>query len=387
MTADLHSFRRGMEEIRTTFVQPPGPEDLHQLQRMERWTIAATVLGFATAWIAPNPLSVALISTGAFARWTVLSHHILHGGYDHADIPKRYTSKRWATGWRRWIDWFDWMVPEAWKHEHNVLHHHWTSEVSDPDLVEDVGDWIRDMRAPRLVKTLIVFVAALTWKPLFYAPSTARALHESEKRRRREPLSEARVSFFVDWLPWGEVGRKVWLKSWLPVVAWKFVVLPLLFLPLGTWAWLSVLINVLLAEALTNLHSFVVVVPNHTGDDLWRYDDAERTKDGYHLRQILASVNYTCGNDRVDFLHGWLNYQIEHHLFPKATLLQYRRMQPHVKALCEAHGLPYVQESVFLRLKRTVDILVGDTSMKRATATSPLPYLRPTDAEATAIAS
>lgn len=35
-----------------------------------------------------------------------------------------------------------------------------------------------------------------------------------------------------------------------------------------------------------------------------------------------------------------------------------------VKALCAKHGVPYVQENVFLRLKKTVDIMTGSSSMR-----------------------
>jgi len=36
-----------------------------------------------------------------------------------------------------------------------------------------------------------------------------------------------------------------------------------------------------------------------------------------------------------------------------------------VKALCEKHNIPYIQESVFTRLRKTLDIMVGKTSMLR----------------------
>ena len=113
----------------------------------------------------------------------------------------------------------------------------------------------------------------------------------------------------------------------------------------------------------TNLHAFVVVAPNHTGSDLYRFSGPARGKDEFHLRQIVGSANYACGSDSVDFLHGWLNYQIEHHLFPRATMLQYRRMQPELKALCAKYGVPYVQESVFTRARKTLAIMVGTESM------------------------
>ena len=49
-------------------------------------------------------------------------------------------------------------------------------------------------------------------------------------------------------------------------------------------------------------------------------------------------------------------------------MLQYQRVQPALKALCEKHGVPYVQESIWTRLKKTTDIMVGKTSMLREPA-------------------
>ena len=48
-------------------------------------------------------------------------------------------------------------------------------------------------------------------------------------------------------------------------------------------------------------------------------------------------------------------------------MLQYQRMQPAVKALCERYGVPYVQESVFTRLRKTLAVMLGDADMLRAT--------------------
>ena len=79
----------------------------------------------------------------------------------------------------------------------------------------------------------------------------------------------------------------------------------------------------------------------------------------------MGSVNYNTGGDVRDALHGWLNYQIEHHLFPNLPLSQYQKMQPKVKALCAKHNIEYRQESVFKRAKMTIELLVGKTKMLR----------------------
>ena len=63
-------------------------------------------------------------------------------------------------------------------------------------------------------------------------------------------------------------------------------------------------------------------------------------------------------------MHGWLNYQIEHHLWPQLSMLSYQRSQPLMKALCDKHGIPYVQENVFQRLVKTVRVMTGEDSMR-----------------------
>jgi hypothetical protein len=45
-------------------------------------------------------------------------------------------------------------------------------------------------------------------------------------------------------------------------------------------------------------------------------------------------------------------------------MLQYQKAAPQLKAICEKYGVPYVQESVWERLRKTVDIMIGKTDMK-----------------------
>jgi fatty acid desaturase len=126
----------------------------------------------------------------------------------------------------------------------------------------------------------------------------------------------------------------------------------------------------LLAEVMTNLHTFLVIGTNHVGDDLYIFEDKATNKGEFYLIQIFGSTNFQTGTDQIDFLHGWLNYQIEHHIWPDMPLSRYHIAQPKVKALCEKYGIPYTQESVFKRLGKTLDVMTGKTSMMR-----PLPVV------------
>jgi hypothetical protein len=47
----------------------------------------------------------------------------------------------------------------------------------------------------------------------------------------------------------------------------------------------------------TNMHSFLVIVPNHAGDDVMMFEDKGKGRGEFFLRQILGSVNYPTGSD------------------------------------------------------------------------------------------
>jgi fatty acid desaturase len=366
-SVDLPRFAMAVDALRADLDRDLGPADISHLRRINRQARALAAAGYATAWLWPNPFSVFALAFATFIRWAVLAHHTLHRGYDRwPGVPERYTSRGFARSWRRMVDWFDWLVPDAWRHEHNLLHHcRLNEDPDDPDLVEALVEW--HGAVPRVVRWLLLIVYTVAWKPLFYAPNTLR-LWLNAAARRRDPTATA-VPFGSPCVvnPFHPYGRRVWLWCWLPYAAWRFGVMPALFLPLGRWAWLSVLINSVLAEALTNAHAFLMIVPNHAGDDLYRFDGPVKGGKGeFYVRQIVGSANYRCGGEVNDLLHGWLNYQIEHHVWPDLTLRQYQRAQPRLRAICQEFGVPYVQESVFRRFHKMVSIAMGNSRMRRA---------------------
>ena len=125
---------------------------------------------------------------GLFTRW-LLAHHITHRGYDKIpNVPKKYHSKHFARGWRRYIDWFDWILPEAWDYEHNVLHHYHTGEDEDPDLVERHLEFFRKLKIPRPIKYFLVVLTGCTWKFTYYAPNTMSVLDPVDQKRLRLSL-------------------------------------------------------------------------------------------------------------------------------------------------------------------------------------------------------
>lgn len=363
----IEPFTKKIKTLRRNALDNIGRADYYHMRAIETLGRGLFVFGLFACYQQWMLASVLALSFSLMVKW-LLMHHIGHGGYDRiANIPRRYHSSRYAIGWRRYIDWFDWIKPEAWNYEHNHLHHYYTGEEQDPDLVERNLDWLAASRLPKVVKLLVLAMFAASWKFTYYSARTLSC-----------KVGEQPIHFgnFLDLR--GKAQRVMWLALFLPYLLVNFVVLPVALEALSAGFGWHFLWCRLAAELLHNIHTFIVIVPNHSGADIHRFDvigDGQRGGGYFYLRQILGSANYRTGNELRDLCHMYLNYQIEHHLFPNLSMLQYRRIQPQVKALCAEFGIIYLQESVWIRLWKMLQIATGSQRMLRYSErhTQPIP--------------
>lgn len=380
---DYTSFAKEVTDLGKKLQKSSGQEDVDHLQKILNWRNLACFLGVSTMWAIPNPLTIIALSTWTYASWTMIAHHTCHGGYNRVDAGK-YNSRGFALGsvTKRVADWCDWMMPEAWNIEHNRLHHYHLGEPLDPDLVERNLEFLRVMEIPKALKYGIAVLLMPIWKWFYYAPNTFKELQiakfKSEKRDLPanflpEEAFTLRTMFFPRTK--SEVACQELInpaeflaKVLAPFLFSRFILLPapLLLIPgIGTTLFAHAIVNLVLAELLTNIHGFITIVTNHAGNDLYKFDDEVYPKSGsFYVRQIVSSANYATGTDAIDFSHGWLNYQIEHHVWPDLSMLQYQKGAPRLKAICGKYGVPYIQESVWTRLRKTLDIMVGQSSMR-----------------------
>ncbi len=374
---DQEQLERDIDEIKVT-IGSRTEEDFQHLLKLERWGRGSTIGGFilifaiialdysdytmhpSVFWLF-GVVAALLIGIGNVGRWANVTHPILHGAYDKVpNIPYRYTKKGYASGNRRWVDWLDWIKPDAWAYEHNIMHHYHLGELDDPDNVERNLTWLHNINMPMFFKYAIVYTFAAFWKIAYYAPNTLRILENKERLRNKEPLMLG-----YELTPFTKNGLELWKNYYLPYGVFQFVFLPFLFYPFGMEAVRNVFIILLLGELFANLHSFLVIVPNHSAEDIYQFSTPHKNQGEYYLRQIMGSVNYNTGTDLIDFAHGFLNYQIEHHLFPDMPHSFYQKMQPIVKEICKKHNLEYRQDSVFKRILMSIDLMVGKTKLLR----------------------
>jgi fatty acid desaturase len=363
------ALERDLSALRAEMEAAIGPEDFDHLRAIERAGRLCTALGYATAWVMPNPLSAVLLAHGNTVRWAAVAHLVAHRAYDRVpDLPERYRSDHFAAGARRYVDWLDWILPDAWRWEHNALHHVRTGDPGDPDFVQRNTDWLRRSGLPMPLRYAVVGFFACTWKLLYYAPNTFQLWRRKTGRRRGEPGDDRvdDIRYLSVFNPFTEEGRAFLKSCVLPRGAVKFVALPALFAPLGPWAVWSVLVNSLMGEVLANIESFLLIVPGHAAADLPCFDGRPGSRGEFLYRQIVGTANYRTGGPLRDFAHAWMNYHIEHHLFPDLPLRKYEELQDRLRQICEAHGLPYRQESLLRRAWKAVEIMVGAESMSSA---------------------
>ncbi len=59
------------------------------------------------------------------------------------------------------------------------------------------------------------------------------------------------------------------------------------------------------------------------------------------VHQVETSVDFARDNRLLTWYLGGLNFQVEHHLFPKTCHIHYPAISPIVEATCRAHGISH----------------------------------------------
>lgn len=82
--------------------------------------------------------------------------------------------------------------------------------------------------------------------------------------------------------------------------------------------------------------------PNHKGMPLIPKD----SKVDFLRRQVMTSRNIR-GGLPMEWAMGGLNYQIEHHLFPRMPSMNLRKVRPIVRRFCAEREIPYTETGLF----------------------------------------
>jgi len=168
----------------------------------------------------------------------------------------------------------------------------------------------RNAGVPGIILYTAVAVMACAWKWFYYAPNTLKeyqkSLNESrDKKNQNHNWSHfgnkpATIEAVFTGILFGNFGMAYDLFCCLaPYAIFMFGVIPgVTYILLGEERARTALYTTLLAETLTNLHSFIIIACNHAGDDVYKFDSSVKARsDEFYLRAVIGSVNFHTGSD------------------------------------------------------------------------------------------
>jgi linoleoyl-CoA desaturase len=133
------------------------------------------------------------------------------------------------------------------------------------------------------------------------------------------------------------------------IVFWFFKAIHLLvFVVLPIWmvGFLPWMVGFLIFTLVAGLVLSIVFQLAHTVEHThFPMPDSEsgRLRDEWAIHQLKTTANFATGNKIISALVGGLNFQVEHHLFPKISHVHYPAISKIIKQTCKEFNVPYIE--------------------------------------------
>jgi linoleoyl-CoA desaturase len=218
-----------------------------------------------------------------------------------------------------------------WKQKHNIIHHTYTNvDGMDDDIAKsplirqcDTQKWVPMHRIQHIYLPLVYSITSLAWALLTdFMKYFSGKVHQTGMKKMD---TKEHIIFWV--------SKILYLTV--------YVLIPLFFL--GPIGWLLFFVGMHVIEGLTLAIVFQLAhVVEHTEFEVVT-DDPKMIETEWAVHQVKTTANFANNNKIISWLVGGLNFQIEHHLFPKVSHVHYPALSKIVKKVCEMHGMPYHQ--------------------------------------------
>ena len=218
-----------------------------------------------------------------------------------------------------------------WNMKHNIIHHAYTNiDGVDDDI--DVQPWLR-MSSQQKKLWLHKYQHFYFWflYSMFYFFWIFVLDYQKYFRQKigGMPLKKMKaLDHFIFW-------------TFKLVHYFLFIVLPIMLV-----GWLSWLIGILVLALVAGFVLSIVFQLAHTVEHTefpLSIEGTNKMPDEWAIHQIKTTANFATRSKLISWLIGGLNFQIEHHLFPKISHIHYPQISKIVRQLCQEHGLVYIE--------------------------------------------
>ncbi len=216
-----------------------------------------------------------------------------------------------------------------WKFKHNIIHHTYTNvDGVDDDIAKSplmrqcyTQKWVPAHRFQHIYVVLVYAISSLAWVFMMDFNKYFKG------RIINTPLQK--MSFkehFVFWL-----SKALYI--------FFYILVPVYFVGWAPWAIGFAVMHLAMGFTLAIVFQLAHVV-EHTEFEFAKIDpkiiDSE-----WAIYQIKTTANFAPRNKIISWFVGGLNFQIEHHLFPRVSHVHYPALSKIVKDTCAKFNLPY----------------------------------------------
>lgn len=216
-----------------------------------------------------------------------------------------------------------------WKQKHNIIHHTYTN-------IDGVDDDIAKSPFIRMCSTQVWVPAhkiQYIYTPFLYAISSIIwVLYQDfdkyfKKKIINTPLSKMKsADHTIFW-----ISKALYLVFYiaLPIalIGWKLWLLYFIGMHIGLGFTLSIVFQLAHVVEETQFESVS--------------GDSKQIENEWAIHQVVTTSNFSDNNKVLSWFVGGLNYQIEHHLFPRISHVHYPALSKLVRVECASFNVPY----------------------------------------------
>lgn len=218
-----------------------------------------------------------------------------------------------------------------WNMKHNVIHHAYTNiDGVDDDI--DIKPWMRmSTTQPKYAMHRYQHIYFWFLYAMLYIFWIFIMDYQKYFTRKIGNMPLKKMTFGDHFVFWSFKALHLFL----------FIALPIYLLGFTTW-----LVGFLTFSVITGLVISIVFQLAHTVEHTHFPMPDEVTgklEDEWAVHQLKTTANFAPNNKLISWFVGGLNYQVEHHLFPKISHIHYPELRRIIKKTCEEFDVPYIE--------------------------------------------
>lgn len=216
-----------------------------------------------------------------------------------------------------------------WKFKHNILHHTYTNvdglddDIAKSPLMRQCSSqkWVPAHRFQHIYVVLVYAISSFAWTTLMdFNKYFKQKIHNT-------PLQKMNFKeHFIFWF------SKVLYVTF-------YVVIPIVMVGAMPWLIGFTVMHIVMGFTLAIVFQLAHVVEEtefvHIGKDDIQIENE------WAVHQVKSTANFAPHNKVISWFVGGLNFQIEHHLFPRISHIHYPGISKIVSQKCKEHNLVY----------------------------------------------